>query len=109
LTESWREVDYRGREVIFTPKSREHILRRHDDIAARLDEIRGAIARPDLVTRDIKYRHRENHYRRTPSGLGWFKVVVQYRPVPPQGTWIGEVITAYRVDQRDLNEEPLAP
>ena len=68
-----------------------------------------AIEQPDFVTRDVRYHHREIHYRRSPSGQGWIKVVVNYRPVPPQGTWAGEVITAYRVDERDIEEVQLWP
>jgi hypothetical protein len=52
---------------------------------------------------------REIHYPRTPSGQGWMRVVVNYRPVPPQGTWAGEVITAYRIDERDVKEVQLWP
>jgi hypothetical protein len=43
------------------------------------------------------------------SGQGFLKVVVQYRPVPPQGTWAGEVITAYRGKKRKSREVLLEP
>jgi hypothetical protein len=69
-----------------------------------MDEVRAAVEHSDLVVRDVGYPHREIHYRRTPSGQGWIRVVVNYRPVPPQGTWAGEIITAYRVDQGDIDE-----
>jgi hypothetical protein len=74
-------------------------------MSVRLDDIRTAIEQPDFVTRDWKYRHRENFYRRTASGRRYLKVVVNYRPVPPQGTWIGEVITSYCPNQPDEREE----
>src|SRR4051812_49839836 len=92
VEEIWQTTDRLGRGVIFTPAARAHILKRHADIAVRLDEVRTAFDRPDLVTRDREFSHRENHYRRTPSHRGWVKVVVNYRPVPPQGTWAGEVV-----------------
>jgi len=78
-------------------------------MADRLDDVRAAIEEPDFVTRDVKYHHRENRYRRVASGQGLLKVVVQYRPVPPQGTWVGEVITAYRVKKRKSREVLLEP
>ena len=78
-------------------------------MADRLDEVRISIEQPDYVTRDPRYHHREIHYRRTPSGKGWIRVVVEYRPVPPQGTWAGEIITAYRVERRKGKEVPLEP
>jgi hypothetical protein len=96
--------DHAGREVVLTPARRDHILKRHADMADRLDDVRVAVENPDHVTRDTGYHHRQNHFRRTPSGQGWIKIVVEYRPIPPQGTWADEIITAYRVDQRDIEE-----
>src|SRR6188472_1528268 len=96
MAEIWRTRDHAAREVVLTSAGLDHILERHDEIADRLDEIRMSIEQPDFVTRDARSHHRENHYRRVASGQGLLKVV-QYRPVPPQGTWVGEVITAYRV------------
>ena len=37
------------------------------------------------------------------------KVVVNYRPVPPQGTWEGEVITAYHARRPKSKEAQLWP
>ena len=105
----WRTRDRLGREVVLTEERRRHILRKHPAMAGRLGEVRAAIAGPDFVNRDAAYPRRENHYRRTPSGRAWIKVVVNYRPVPPQGTWAGEVITAYRTEQVDPKEAPLWP
>ena len=87
----------------------DHIRQRHDEIAERLDEVRTAVEQPDFITRDSEYTRREIFYRRTPSGQGWLKVVVNYRPIPPQGTWAGEVITAYRIEERDDQEVQLWP
>jgi hypothetical protein len=109
LAEIWRTRDRLGREVIFTLARRGHILQRHSDMADRLDEVRVTIEDPDFVTRDRQYSRREIHYRRTPFGQGFVRVVVNYRPVAPKGTWVGEVITAYRVDERDIEEVPLWP
>jgi hypothetical protein len=88
---------------------RDHILRRHADIADRLDEVRTVVAQADFITQDSDYARREIHYRRTRSGQGWMRVVVNYRPIPPQGTWSGEVITAFRVNQRDVQKVQLWP
>lgn len=84
-------------------------MRRHDELEDRLDEVRTAIEHPDFVARDVRFYRREIYYRRTPSGRGWMRVVVNYGPVPPQGTWVGEVITAYRVDERNVQEVQLWP
>jgi hypothetical protein len=109
MEEIWRTSDRRGREVVLTSAYRDHILQEHDEMIDRLDEVRTAVEQPDIVTRDVKYRHRENHYRREPSGQGWLKVVVHYRPVPPQGTWAGEVITADPVKRPNSKEAQLQP
>jgi hypothetical protein len=106
VEEIWRTRDRRGRVVVLTVASWAHILDRRAAMANRLDQVRAAIERPDLVTRDVRHFHREIHYRRFPSG-GWLKVVVGYRPVPPQGTWAGVVITAYPVERPRSKEEPL--
>jgi hypothetical protein len=109
VAEIWQTLDRLGRNVVFTPESETHILSRHSEMADRLNDIRGAIERPDLVARDAQYRHRENHYLHTSFQPPWMKVVVHYHPVPPQGTWAGEVITAYPVKQPDPHEELLSP
>jgi hypothetical protein len=109
LVEIWTTHDRLKRDVVLLAKGVGHIRERHGSMADRLDEIRIAVEQPDLVTRAIDYERRENHYRRRPSGKAWTKVVVQYRPVPPQGTWRGEVITAFRVGNPDPEEEILTP
>jgi hypothetical protein len=92
---------------MFTEASRDHILQRRRDLATNLSEIREAISRPAVVTRDLKYARRECHYGFTSSPPGMIKVVDQYRPVPPQGRWVGEVVTAYRLREPDPREEVL--
>jgi len=109
VAEIWRTRDRAGREIVLTSARLDHILEEHDEIADRLDEVRMTIEQPDFVTRDARYHHREIHYRRVASGQGLLKVVVQYRPVPPQGAWVGEVITAYRVKKRKSREVLLEP
>jgi hypothetical protein len=109
VAEIWRTQDRAGREVVLTPTRLDHILGRHNYMAGRLDQVRTAVEQPDFVTRDSEYPRREICYRRTPSGQGLMKVVVNYRPAPPQGTWIGEVITAYRIDERNIQEVQLWP
>jgi hypothetical protein len=109
LPEIWRTQDRAGREVVLSSAGLDHILRRRAQLADRLDDVRAAIEHPDFVAQDVRYYHREIHYRRVASGQGFLKVVVQYRPVPPQGTWAGEVITAYRVKKRKSREVLLEP
>jgi hypothetical protein len=105
----WRTRDRLGREVALTEGRRDHILSKHPELAGRLGEARATVEGPDFVTRDAADPRREHHYRRTPSGRAWIKVVVNERPVPPQGTWAGEVITAYRTERVDPEEAPLWP
>ena len=107
LAETWQTRDYRGRDALFTEASRDHILQRRRDLATHLSDIRAAISRPAVVTRDLKYTRRECHYAYTSSPPGMIKVVVQYRPVPPQGRWVGEVVTAYPLGEPDPREEVL--
>jgi hypothetical protein len=74
-----------------------------------LGDIRVAIERPDLVTRDVRMAHREINYHRTQNEPGWIEVVVHDRPIPPQGTWLVNVITAYPVDRPLAKEERTLP
>lgn len=109
MADIWPTRDRFGRDVFLTREGRSHIVMRHAVMADRLNEVRTAIEHPDRITRDIVRRHRENHYLRTTSEPGWIKVVVQYRPVPPQGTWEGDIITAYPVRRPKPKEERLWP
>lgn len=109
MAEIWRTWDRLNRDVIFESAARDHILAEHDEMADPLQEIPEAIEDPDVVTRDIKYRRRENHYTRPTDEKGAIEVVVSYRPTPPQGAWAGEVITAYPVKRLKAGEERLYP
>ena len=94
MAEIWRTHDRFGWEVVLTEARRVHILSEHDEFAELMLEVRATVERPDMVLHDRQYAHRENHYRRTPPTHQWMKVVVNYSPVPPQGTWEGTIITA---------------
>jgi len=107
LEEVWQVQDYRGRDVLFTEASRDHILHRRRELAAILSDIREAISRPAVVTRDLTYPRRECHYGFIAAPPGMIKGVVQYRPVPPQGRWVGEIVTAYLLREPDPREEVL--
>lgn len=104
----WRTRDQFGREVTLSAEHRNHILQRHEGMAVHLGDVKLTVENPSLVARDINYRRREHFYRPCTSEQHlWIKVVVNYRPVPPQGTWAGEVITAYPVREREILEVPL--
>jgi hypothetical protein len=109
LAEIWRTRDHLGRVVILTPAGLDHIRVRHGKFANRMDEVRGVVEHPGFVTRDRHHAHRECFYRRELSGSGFIKVVVHYRPAPPQGTWEGEVITAYHDESPEPKEVALWP
>ena len=109
MAEVWRARDHLGRVVILSPTGLDHIQVRHDELSGRMGEIRAAVEHPDFVTRDRQRDHRECFYCRTPSGPEFIEVVIYYRPVPPQGTWEGEIITAYHVDEPEPKEAALWP
>ena len=103
--------DRAGREVVLTEARWAHILREHNELAGRRAEIRATVELPEFVSADADNAHRENHYRRLGPNEPFLKVVVHYRPVPPQGTWEGEVITAHQVGTRRVKrrEQQLWP
>ena len=109
MDEIWQGQDRFERKVTLTPQRQEHIFIEHSDMEDRLDYVRLTVEQPNFVTRDRRYPHRENFYRSEPAGSRWIEVVVHYRPVPPQGTWEGEVITAYHLKRRKIKEVPLWP
>jgi hypothetical protein len=88
---------------------RDHIISEQAELAYFMDAVRIRGERPDLVRRDRQYAHRDNHYRRASPDRLWKKVVVNYRPVPPQGTWEGEIITAHYIDSPASKEVKLWP
>lgn len=105
----WRTRDWLGREVALTEAALAHILDRHPRMAARLFEIRETVESPRQVTRDATRQHREIAYRRPSPNRSDLRVVIHYRPVPPQGTWVGRIITAHPAERIDPKEEPLWP
>lgn len=107
--EVWRTRDYLGRMTVLDRSRREHVLVRHRQLTGRLHEVRQAVENPSLVTRDLRFRHWENYYAPSTVETGQIKVVVHYRPVAPQGTWLGDVITAYPVREPNPREERLYP
>jgi hypothetical protein len=109
MPDVWRTRDRLDRVVVLSSSRLDHIVSRHPELAGRLDEIRAAIQSPGVVTQDDGYPHRENLYASSGAGRAMLKVVVHYRPVPPQGTWAGEVITAHptrRVDPKEARRWP---
>jgi len=84
-----------------------HIAGGHEEMEAYVEDIRRTIENPAQVNRDVDYAQRECHYGPIDAGRRRLKVVVHYRPIPPQGTWVGEVITAYPAREVDPKEEPL--
>lgn len=71
MAEIWRTHDRLGRDVVFTSAGRDHILRKHCDMASRLNAVRITIEQAAVITRDFKYRRRENHYWQTAPGKTW--------------------------------------
>lgn len=90
----WETVDRFGRSVSLSESRWDHIVAARSPHLLSPDAIRGIIEFPAEITLDADYAHRECFYSDRTFGLG-LKVVVQFRPVSPQGTWVGAVITAY--------------
>jgi len=95
----WQTVDRDGRTVTLTEADWAHILDEHREMVGRDPDIHRTVERPNFVTRDATHAHGENSYLRVAPGPLYLKVVVRYRPVPPQGTWAGRIITAYPTKQ----------
>lgn len=86
-----------------------HIPDEHDHMAGLATEVRDIVEAPDLVTADAAYPNRECCYRRPAPRRIFLKVVVRYLQVPPQGTWAGEVRTAYPTKRISRREPTLWP
>lgn len=97
MPETWRTRDRIGRHVVLTDAAWSHIVTKRNGAPPDPSEIRAAVEDPDFVAADAAFPRRESCYRRRRSGAGgrYLKVVVRYHPTPPDGTWAGEVITAY--------------
>jgi len=80
-----------------------------NDLTGREAEMGEAVARAETIPEDARDARRECHYRRVGPGHRLLKVVVGYNPVPPLGTWIGTVVTAYFVGAVEPKEKPRWP
>ena len=107
----WRTRDRFGREVALTDAGWNHIVAERQGAPPTPDEIREAGESPDGVTADATFPRRENFYRSRQTGRGgrFLKVVVRFQPVPPDGTWAGEVITAHPARRIKPGEDQLWP
>jgi len=76
-------------------------------MAGRQDEIRATVEAAEAVTRDRRYGNGELHYRRFGGSL--LRVVVRYLPVPPNDTFVGEVVTAHVAPKPPPKEVPIWP
>ncbi len=94
MTGIWETVDRFGRAVSLSEERWNHIVAARGRQGPSLDAIREAIETAAEITFDADYAHRECFYSNRSLGAS-LKVVVQYRPVPPQGAWAGTVITAH--------------
>ena len=109
MDEIWRTRDNFDRVVYLSRVKLAHIRSRHKEFADRLVDIRSTIEKPDFVARHRLREHRECFYREEAPGKELIKVIVHYRPIPPQGTWIGEVTTAFPVGLYRPKEVKLWP
>lgn len=95
-----------GREVELTDHGWGHIMERHaDDLAGHEAEVRLTGAAPDRINIDADHARREIYYRAFGTGRRMLRVVVNYRPVPPQGTWVGDVVTAHPTFRHKRGEQ----
>lgn len=97
MPETWRTRDRVGRHVTLTAAGWSHIVTKRKGAPPNPNEILAAVEAPDFVTADVAFPRRESYDRRRQPGAGrrYLKVVVRYHPTPPDGTWAGDVITAY--------------
>jgi hypothetical protein len=93
----WESVDRFGRVVRLTEEGWSHIVTDRKRATPSIGEVRAAVEAPTRVTVDAKFAQRECYYRGQDQSRLFLKVVVHYRPVPPQGTWEGTIITAFFV------------
>lgn len=106
----WRTVDRIGRRVRLTDDDWAHIMDRHaDEMTGREADVRLAVETPDHIHAAAEHAHREVFYRSFGPERPMLRVVVHYRPVPPQGTWSGHVITAHPTFRSKRGEQPRWP
>jgi hypothetical protein len=58
--------------------------------------VRVELEQADAVVRDAVYLHREIHLAALGKPELPVRVVVHDHPVAPDGTWVGEIVTAFR-------------
>lgn len=92
----WSTLDRLGRSVVLTASGWSHIRDRHGDTIDSAGMVGVAIEQADEIVRDAGYLHREIHMAELGKPELPVRVVVHFRPVPPDGTWVGEVVTAFR-------------
>ncbi len=93
----WETRDRFGRIVRLTEEGWDHIVSDRRGATPTPDDVRGAVEAPTRVTADADFAQRECSYQSLGAGRRTLKVVVHFRPVPPQGTWVGVVVTAFYV------------
>lgn len=95
-----------GREVELADHGCAHSMDRHAEELARSEaDVRLTVLAPDHVNADAEHAHREVCYRSFGPGRPMLRIVVHYRPVPPQGTWAGEIITAHPIGRSKRGEQ----
>jgi hypothetical protein len=103
-----RCVDYDGREVVLTERVWEdHIRPRHPETWQGLRAIETTLVSPHQVNHDVTHADREVFYRKgvlpPPDKQDYLKVVVHYR-YGADSEWVGDVRTAFAVDEIDPEE-----
>lgn len=105
----WDTTDRFGRRAKLTQEEWTHIVADHTGWTPTAEEVRQAVEKPTCVTFDADIPNRECFYRDIGRERLQLKVVVHYRPVPPQGTWDGTVVTAYftrKVKPKEVSRWP---
>jgi len=105
----WRTRDRLGRAVEFTAEAWDQSVLERTGEPPTIAAIRSAVESPDLVTADADFPRRECHYRWKSTAPLRLKVVVRSFPLPPSGTWVDEVVTAYSDRNAKPQEAPLWP
>jgi hypothetical protein len=103
-----RCIDYDRRSVVLTDRVWEdHIRPRHPETWHGLRAIETTLISPDQVNHDLMHADREVFYRKgvlpPPDKQDYLKAVVQFR-YTSGGEWIGDVRTAFAVDEIDPEE-----
>ncbi len=92
----WSTTDRLGRLVVLSDAGWQHIYRRHGDTVEDPEMVKAVIQGAERIVADAVYPHRSIHVAALGNPSLPMRVVVHYRPEPPDGTWIGDVVTAFR-------------